>query len=199
MKVEDQELIHRYIDGELSDAEKARVSESLLADVELRDYHDSIVELNQKLIFHYAPTADKPIPESLDLPKSSVVTATWLKPALAAAASIAVVSLVIVLYGVVNDLRSTVASLDAQLAELRNQTLEIQPSGKTVNWSDNKGSMQLSVTPVKTYRVEKDKYCRKYKEIIEIDGNTEVRQGIACRESKNNWPVNNKEISGLKM
>lgn len=59
--------------------------------------------------------------------------------------------------------------------------------GQTSNWVDPDGRA-VSVTPTRTY-YEASAPCREYRTTVEIDGQTEVGTGTACRQSDGTWRI----------
>jgi len=68
-----------------------------------------------------------------------------------------------------------------------NTVLESNQVGQTTRWSDPDGK-QHSVTPVKTY-YEGERPCRDFRQTVEIDGQTEIMEGKACRQSNGSWKL----------
>lgn len=68
-----------------------------------------------------------------------------------------------------------------------NTALEGNQIGQTTRWSDPDGK-QHSVTPVKTY-YEGNVPCRDFRQTVEIEGQTEIMEGKACRQSDGTWKL----------
>lgn len=62
MTIEDEKLM-AYLDGELSPEEMKQIDDALETDHELRALLDSQRRLKARLIAHFAPTAEEPIPD----------------------------------------------------------------------------------------------------------------------------------------
>lgn len=68
-----------------------------------------------------------------------------------------------------------------------NTALESNQVGQTSSWNDPDGK-QHSVTPTKTY-YEGGMPCRDFRQTVEIDGQTEIMEGTACRQSNGTWKL----------
>ena len=68
-----------------------------------------------------------------------------------------------------------------------NTALEKNQVGQTSSWSDPDGK-NYSVTPVKTYS-EGGVPCRDFRQTVEINGQTEILTGKACRQSDGSWKL----------
>jgi len=66
-----------------------------------------------------------------------------------------------------------------------NTALEGNRVGQTTSWNDPDGKRH-SVTPVRTY-YQGEVPCRDFRQTVEIDGQTEIMQGKACRQSDGSW------------
>jgi surface antigen len=189
MNTEREKLLAAYVDGELSNEDREWVKSLLERDKEAELFVDALVKSNKLLQDTYNPILDQPLPEKL-LPRR---TKRWAglpgSPlSLMAAASVATA---IFVGGYLVSEAKTRQELDAihtKLAELRHHTLEYSPSGTPVSWNDANRQLNLTIEPLQTYRTSDNRYCREYREIVEdINGDTEVRVGIACRSGKTQW------------
>ncbi|NND00439.1 MAG: hypothetical protein HKN85_09680 [Gammaproteobacteria bacterium] len=68
-----------------------------------------------------------------------------------------------------------------------NQALEKNKIGETASWSDPDGSKH-TVTPTATY-YQGDAPCRDFRQTVEIDGQTEIMVGKACRQPDGSWKL----------
>lgn len=68
-----------------------------------------------------------------------------------------------------------------------NKVLETNRVGQTSTWSDPDG-YPVSMTPTRTYYTGSTP-CREYRTTIEIDGQTEVATGTACRQADGTWRI----------
>ncbi len=66
-----------------------------------------------------------------------------------------------------------------------NTALEANRVGQTTSWDDPDGSRH-SVTPTRTY-YDGNVPCRDFRQTVEIDGQTEIMEGKACRQSDGSW------------
>jgi hypothetical protein len=68
-----------------------------------------------------------------------------------------------------------------------NNALEKNRVGQTTSWEDPDGK-QHSVTPTQTY-YRGDTPCREFRQTVEIDGQTEIMTGNACRQADGSWKL----------
>jgi surface antigen len=67
------------------------------------------------------------------------------------------------------------------------KALENNRVGQTTSWSDPDGSNH-TLTPTQTYN-ENSRPCRDFRQTVEIDGQTEIMTGKACRQSDGSWQL----------
>ena len=67
------------------------------------------------------------------------------------------------------------------------QALEQNKIGQTTSWSDPDGKSH-SITPTQTY-YQGDVPCREFRQTVEIDGQTEIMSGKACRQNDGSWQL----------
>ncbi|MFT7526828.1 MAG: surface antigen [Arenicella sp.] len=67
------------------------------------------------------------------------------------------------------------------------KALENNRVGQTTSWSDPDGSNH-TLTPTQTYN-ENSRPCRDFRQTVEIDGQTEIMTGKACRQSNGSWKL----------
>ena len=67
------------------------------------------------------------------------------------------------------------------------KVLENNQTGQTSSWQDPDGK-NYSVTPTRTY-FENESPCREFRQTVEINGQTEILTGNACRQSNGTWKV----------
>ena len=68
-----------------------------------------------------------------------------------------------------------------------NTALENNRIGQTTSWEDPDGSNH-TLTPVRTYN-EDSRPCRDFRQTVEIDGQTEIMTGKACRQNDGSWKL----------
>ena len=67
------------------------------------------------------------------------------------------------------------------------RTLETAPTGSSVPWRNPDSGNSGTVTVDRTYERSTGQYCRDYRQTVEIDGQTEILTGTACRQSDGTW------------
>ncbi len=68
------------------------------------------------------------------------------------------------------------------------KALEQNKTGQTSQWQDPDGK-RYSVTPTRTY-LRDQRPCREFRQTVEINGQTEILTGDACRQDDGTWKVN---------
>lgn len=68
-----------------------------------------------------------------------------------------------------------------------NNALENNQIGQTTAWEDPDGSNH-TLTPTQTY-MEDSRPCRDFRQTVEIDGQTEILTGKACRQNDGSWKL----------
>ncbi|MBL4589400.1 MAG: glycine zipper 2TM domain-containing protein [Alphaproteobacteria bacterium] len=64
------------------------------------------------------------------------------------------------------------------------------PIGETVSWANPESGNSGSYTPVNEgYGDDTNRYCREYKQEIEVDGRKEEAYGTACQNSDGTWQI----------
>ena len=186
MNPEQEKLLSAYVDRELSPEDRADVVRLLAEDPTAGSFVEAMTRTNQLLVETYGSIVDEPVPDTV-LPsqtKGWTTRITTFSLPLAAAASL-VMAVVVGGYLVLNSTyRQDLNAIHAKLADLRDQTLELSPSGTPVSWSDEGERLNLTVVPLKTYRTTDNRYCRKYREVIKDRQGTEIRIGLACRSGR---------------
>lgn len=73
-------------------------------------------------------------------------------------------------------------------AEHRATTADL---GETITWNNPESGNRGTVTPVRDGRDSKDRYCREFRQTIEIGGKLEEGYGTACRRPDGSWQIMN--------
>ena len=60
------------------------------------------------------------------------------------------------------------------------KTLDEAPQGQTVSWRNERSGNDFEVTPTSDYYAQGDRQCRKFDQVVYVDGRREVMEGIAC-------------------
>ena len=61
------------------------------------------------------------------------------------------------------------------------ETIDTTPRGRTVSWHNEDTGRDFAVTPTSDFYAEAGKECRRFDQVVEVDGRREVMEGIACR------------------
>ncbi len=63
------------------------------------------------------------------------------------------------------------------------------PIGETINWDNPDSGNSGTVTPVRDGKDTTGRYCREFKQTIEIGGRLEEGYGTACRQEDGSWQI----------
>ncbi|MEH6403446.1 MAG: RT0821/Lpp0805 family surface protein [Sneathiella sp.] len=63
------------------------------------------------------------------------------------------------------------------------------PMGKTIEWNNPDSGNRGTVTPVRDGKDSKGRYCREFKQTIEVAGKVEDGHGTACRQVDGSWQI----------
>jgi surface antigen len=61
------------------------------------------------------------------------------------------------------------------------ETIDEAPRGRTVAWHNEDSGRDFAVTPTSDFYPEGDRECRRFDQVVYVDGRREVMQGVACR------------------
>ena len=62
------------------------------------------------------------------------------------------------------------------------------PQGRMVSWRNDQSGNQFELHPRRTL-CQDDRQCRKFDQVVYVDGRREVMEGITCKtEAATNWP-----------
>jgi surface antigen len=63
------------------------------------------------------------------------------------------------------------------------------PMGETINWNNPESGNRGTVTPVRDGNDTKGRYCREFRQTIEVGGRLEEGYGQACRQEDGSWQI----------
>lgn len=75
------------------------------------------------------------------------------------------------------------------LARQTQDSLQNAPNGQVTTWQNPDSTRSGSVTPLNDYRDASGRYCRDFRQTVEVEGRVESAEGTACRNSDGNWVV----------
>lgn len=61
------------------------------------------------------------------------------------------------------------------------ETIDTAPRGQTVSWHNEDTGRDFAVTPTSDFYADAGKECRRFDQVVEVDGRREVMEGVACR------------------
>ena len=61
------------------------------------------------------------------------------------------------------------------------ETIDAAPRGQTVSWHNDDSGRDFAVTPTSEFYAEAGKECRRFDQVVYVDGRREVMEGVACR------------------
>ncbi len=63
------------------------------------------------------------------------------------------------------------------------------PMGETITWSNPDSGNSGSITPVREGQDTGGRYCREFRQTIEVNGRLEEGYGTACRQEDGSWQI----------
>ncbi len=201
MNESDKQRLMAYVDGELTESERAAAERLLESDPQARVYVESARKVDYLVREALDEALRRPLPERLlrtiHPPRArGGISGTGKYGLIRVAASVAVLGLGIVLgYGASQwqnqrefaALESANIRLTALLGETVNRALEYQASGMTVSQQVPGRGWAVNVTPLRTFKAEDQRYCREFRQEVVREGIPEVRFGLSCRQGKEAW------------
>lgn len=193
----DDELLSRYLDGDLPGEEAERVQAALATDAALAARAEQFREADQRLRAHAGSIDERPLPPALanllapDAAPDSIVVplrsqpaappprAAGLRPLLALAASICLAAVVLLVYSSHYDGRAPAGERGLAIGPLPQgsalaRALEHTPSAKQVALAgDTAGSFRALLT----FRDPDGRFCREFEQAA----SAMASRGIACR------------------
>ncbi len=61
------------------------------------------------------------------------------------------------------------------------ETINEAPSGQTVTWHNADSNRDFAVTPTSDFYAKGDQQCRRFDQVVYVDGKREVMEGVACK------------------
>ena len=75
------------------------------------------------------------------------------------------------------------------IATATQNTLEKNPSGKVTTWRNPDSEHSGTVVAKPAFKNEKGQYCREFTQTFNIDGETKIVTGTACRQPDGTWKI----------
>ncbi len=183
MSTNQEELLSRYLDGELNDSERDQVEITLQQDPEMRSLLEDMRAVETFTHDTLEGLADEPVPDQiLAMLKSESVTDNvaandpWWQPSWRGAVAASVLMLLGFFGG------TSLNSIDRSTAPVEfSNILENQSSGSAAGLAS---TSQESVVPVMSFRSRDGDWCREY---LRADGHGFWR-GVACRRN-DRWTI----------
>lgn len=69
------------------------------------------------------------------------------------------------------------------------QVLEQAETGRTVDWRNPDQDARYFVTPIRTYQNNRGAYCREYRTVVRVGGESQQMYGTACRQPDGSWKI----------
>lgn len=63
------------------------------------------------------------------------------------------------------------------------------PIGQTIKWNNPDSGNRGTVTPIRDGKDKKGRYCREFKQTIEVSGKLEEGYGTACKQADGSWQI----------
>lgn len=61
------------------------------------------------------------------------------------------------------------------------EAIDAAPRGKEVAWRNDDTGRDFAVTPTSDFYADAGKECRRFDQVVDVDGRREVMEGVACR------------------
>ena len=196
-KANDETMLSAYLDGELDSADMAETDMRIETDSEARKYvlesvrTTAFLRANLKNALH-----EKSPKRLLDTLNAGEIAISHKKPVLPNLLRVAAV-LVLGLLGFGSGMlleRSTVVQFPAFInplpepyCEVVDRALEYNLSGTPQKWRAPGGTVDVTVTPVKTYRDKNGVYYREYQMEVASASERSHLNGLAYRKVKGEW------------
>jgi surface antigen len=74
-------------------------------------------------------------------------------------------------------------------AEQTHQSLQDAPNGQITTWRNPDSGNYGTVTPLNDYYDNSGRYCRDFRQTVNVNGQNETADGTACRSSDGNWQI----------
>ena len=75
------------------------------------------------------------------------------------------------------------------MQEAAQQSLETTPSGRAEVWVNPDTGNSGAVTPTRTFKSRDGRYCREYRQTINVGGEQQQAYGTACRQTDGSWQI----------
>ncbi len=197
----DLEKLVSYVDGQLDEAETARVEEALAQDAEARETVRGLRESAELLRSAFNEALLTPLPAQVLEPfhRTAVDRRASLRQWSWPAALAASIAMLIVGFGggaLMVDLRveqklaahRALEQADQQVREAALfEALENKVSGEAVAWRNPDSGRIGEITPVRTFKNRQAQWCREYRAKEVLADSAEMHHAIACRDPEGMW------------
>ena len=197
------ELLSAFTDGELAreDVDQARTlgqtkaGRAALADIAAADSlaKAAFAEIGKEAIPEALIATIERSFEEKTVPAPSAWATGWRVP-LAASIVVGVVGFGLAAFWLENRDRRLLEEIQAQrLNDLQTFAVAVQSAlestnnGLAVSVAGQGVGNQVEIMPTRTYQSASQHWCREFRETRKVDGVTEVRTGLACREKSGGW------------
>lgn len=196
-KTYDETILSAYIDGELDAATMGEVDSFLEKDREASGYMLDTIRTTARLKADMNAVLQEEVPQRLlDTLSPQQIARSRRKPLMRnLLRTAAVIILGIFGFGIGllmerntgENYPAQIAPLPARYSDVVNAALEFNLSGKSREWVAPRGSIDVKVTPVKTYRDQAGVYYREYRLELATGNRQSHVNGLAYRTAKGKW------------
>ncbi len=198
-----ESVLNAYIDGELDGDLLQAVEQAVAENPQLQHYVEDRRQLNSLFTKAYNPIMEtapgaglqewmESIERLQSTPQPAAVVISWRS--LAAGVLVLAMGFGGGFFIGESRLESRLVALEQarasalhEIAETKNSMLEYTPSGEAVTWSDARTGDRAQLMPVRTMQTKDKRFCREFREVRIIGGETEEVHGISCRTGKEQW------------
>ena len=79
--------------------------------------------------------------------------------------------------------------MDQQDRARMSQAITRTPTNHTAAWTNPDTGITYQVTPIRTYKTTRHRYCREYQTTVIINGEAQKAYGTACRQPDGSWKI----------
>ncbi len=88
-----------------------------------------------------------------------------------------------------NEVGKSLDKADRAAIDRAERRATTSPMNKTVTWNNPDSGNSGSITPVREGKDVKGRYCREFRQTIEVGGKLEEGYGTACRQADGTWQI----------
>lgn len=75
------------------------------------------------------------------------------------------------------------------MSQAAGYALDNSRTGTTTRWENPESGHQGSITPTETFRNQRGQTCRRFKQNVQVEGETYRGDGVACQQPDGSWKI----------